>query len=146
MRSTRKIRFVIDASVILKLFTKDRESDLEKALQIREDYRARKIDLFAPELLIYEMTNVLRYKEALQDEIVLKAISSIYSMDILIPVNLQIMKDAFYLAREHDITIYDSTYLSCAQHSGCFLITADKIFFQKLKGVPGILFISGYNV
>lgn len=146
MRSTRRMRFVIDASVILKLFTKDRESDLEKALQIREDYRTRKIDLFAPELLIYEMTNVLRYKEALQDEIVLKAISSIYSMDILIPVNLQIMKDAFCLAREHDITIYDSTYLSCAQYSGCFLITADKKNFQKFKGVPGILFISEYNV
>lgn len=145
MNSRGRKKFVIDASVVLKWFTKDCESELEKALHMREDYGERKIDLVAPELLIYETTNVLRYKEVLKEEIVLKAISSVYSMDILIPVNLQIMKNALRLARKHNITVYDSTYLSFAQYLGCYMITADKKFSQRLKDVPGIMHISGYN-
>ncbi len=146
MNDKGRLRFVVDASVILKWFSEDREKDLEKALQIREDFRDRKIDLFAPELLIYEIVNVLLYKEALKDDLILKAIDSIFAMDILIPVNLQIMKDALKLARKHSIPVYDSTYICFAQHSGCYLITADKKSFQKLKEVPGIMYISGYDL
>jgi len=145
MNAQGRMKFVVDASVILKWFSQDREKDLEKALRIREDFRARKIDLYAPGLLIYEAANVLRYKEAIKDELILKAIDSIYAMDILIPVNHQIMKNALKLARQHEITVYDSAYLSCAQYSGCYLITADKRFYQKLKDVPGIMYISGYE-
>ena len=75
----------------------------------------------------------------------MKAIDSIYAMDILIPVNLQIMKNALKLAKLHKITVYDSAYLSCAQYSGCYLITADKKFLQKLKNVLGIMPISDYG-
>jgi predicted nucleic acid-binding protein len=146
MTSQSRIKFVVDASVILKWFSQDREKDLEKALQIREDFRSRKIDLYAPGLLIYETANVLRYKKALKDDLILKAIDSIYAMDIMIPVNHHIMKSALKLARQHEITVYDSAYLSCAQYAGCFLITADKRFYQKLKEVPGIMYISGYDV
>lgn len=145
MSNKGRLRFIIDASVILKWFSEDREKDLEKALQIREDFRARKIDLFAPELLIYEIVNVLRYKKTLKDDLILKAIDSIFALDILIPVNLQIMKDALKLARKHNITVYDSTYLSLARHSGCYLITADKKSFQKLKDLPGIMLISMFS-
>jgi len=146
MNNKGRLRFIIDASVILKWFSKDREKDLEKALQIREDFRDRKIDLFAPELLIYEIVNVLRYKESLKDDLILKAIDSIFAMDILIPVSIQIMKDALKLARKHNITVYDSTYISFAQHTGCYFITADNKFFRKLKYMPGIMFISGYDL
>jgi predicted nucleic acid-binding protein len=145
MNAQGRMKFVVDASVILKWFSQEREKDHENALRIREDFRARKIDLYAPGLLIYETANVLRYKETLKDDLVLKAIDSIYAMDILIPVNLQIMKNALKLARQFEITVYDSAYLSCAQYSGCYLITADKRFYQKLKDVPGILYISGYD-
>jgi predicted nucleic acid-binding protein len=146
MNDKMRLRFAVDASVILKWFSKNREKDLEKALQIREDFRNRKIDLFAPELLIYEIVNVLRYKETLKDELILKAIQSIFAMEILTPVNMPIMKDALKLARKHNITVYDSTYLSFAQHSGFYLITADRKFFQKLNTVPGITYISKYDL
>jgi len=141
-----RMRFVIDASVILKWFTQDKESDLEKSMKIREDYRKRKIDLLAPELLIFETTNVLRYKESLNDELILKAIASIYAMDILMPVNLQIMEKALKLARKYGITVYDSAYLSLAQFSGCYLITGDKKLFQKVKEIPGIIYIDDYDL
>ena len=104
------------------------------------------VDLFAPELLIHEISNVLRYKEMLSESLIFEAMSSIYEMDILFPVNLHIMADAVVLARKYGITVYDSTYLSFAQHVGCHLITADKKLLLKIKDVPGILSISEYEL
>ena len=136
--------YVIDASVILKWFSQAGESDLDKALQLREDFRERNIDLYAPELLIYEIANVLRYKKILSEDLIHKAISSIYDMDILMPVYPEVMSRAVTIARQYHITVYDSSYLSFAQSVGCHLITADKKLFQKIKELPGIIFISDY--
>lgn len=144
MKHKERMKYAVDASVILKWFTQDRESDLEKALQLRKDFRERRIDLLCPELLIYEIANVLRYKEDIEEELILKAILSIYEMEILFSVNQKIMEKAVKLARKYGITVYDSTYLSFAQHAGCYLITADKKFFQKIKGMPGVIYISEY--
>lgn len=136
--------YVIDASVILKWFSQAGESDLDKALQLREDFRERNIDLYAPELLIYEIANVLRYKKILNEDIIHKAISSIYDMEILMPVNAGIMTQAVTIARQYHITVYDSSYLGFAQSVGCHLITADKKLYQKIKELPGIIFVSDY--
>jgi predicted nucleic acid-binding protein len=138
-------RYVTEASVVLKWFSNTGENDLEKALELREDFGRRKIDVYAPELLIYEIANVLRYKNALHEKLIHKAISTIYDMDILLPVNIQIMITAVTLARKYSITVYDSTYLSFAQIAGCQLVTADKKLYQKIKDMPGIIFISDYD-
>ena len=144
MTITGKRRFTSDASVILKWFSRSGESDLERALQLRDDFKNRKIELYAPELLIYEIANVLRYKEMIKEELIYRAISSIYDMDILLPVNLPIMTSAVALARKYGITVYDSSYVSFAQIVGCPLITADKKLYQTINELPGILYISEY--
>lgn len=144
MKFKERMKYAVDASVILKWFTQDRENDLEKALQLRNDFRYRKIDLLCPELLIYEIANVLRYKSELDEQLILKAILSIYEMRILKSVNQKIMENAVKLARKYGITVYDSTYLSFAQHIGCYLITADKKLFQKIKDLPGVIYINEY--
>ena len=144
MIAASRRNYVIDASVILKWFSQVGESDLDKVVQLREDFKERKIDLYAPELLIYEIANVLRYKRVLNEDIIHKAISSIYDMDILLPVNPGVMSRAVTIARQYHITVYDSSYLSFAQNLGCHLITADKKLYQKIKELPGIIYISDY--
>ena len=145
MTLTARKRFVTDASVILKWFSRSGESDLKRALQLRDDFRSRKIDLYSPDLLIYEIANVLRYKETLKEELIYRAVSSVYDMDILLPVNLSIMISAVVLARKYGITVYDSCYVSFAQIAGCPLVTADKKLYQSIKELPGILYISEYD-
>lgn len=138
-------RFATDASVILKWFSNTGESDLEKALELREDFGRRKIEIYATELLIYEIANVLRYKNVLHEKLIHKAITTIYDMDILLPVSPQIMTTAVILAQKYSITVYNSTYLGFAQIAGCQLVTADKKLYQKIKDMPGIIFISDYD-
>jgi predicted nucleic acid-binding protein len=145
MTAFGKKRYVADASVILKWFTQAREGELEKALQLRSDFKNGTIELYAPDLLVYEIANVLRYKETIQESLISKAIASIFDMDILIPVNSQIMTNAVKLARKHGITVYDSSYLSLAREAGGILVTADRKLCKKIENTPGILYISDYE-
>ncbi|MCP8316550.1 MAG: type II toxin-antitoxin system VapC family toxin [archaeon] len=50
---------VVDASVVAKWFVEEEYSI--NALQLRDDYVNRSIDIAAPELLLFEVINSLRY-------------------------------------------------------------------------------------
>lgn len=135
--------YVIDASVALKWFSQAGEEDLKAALRLRNEYREQEIDLLAPELLIYEAANVLRYKDVAED-MVEKAVASLYAMDFFVPMGKDAMLEAVNLARRFDTTVYDSASLALALRSGCRLITADRQFLRKLAGMPVVLHISSY--
>lgn len=135
---------VADASVILKWYCLDSERDVEKALKLRDDFRSRRIELIEPELLIYEIANVLRYKESLEEGLVRKAVVSIFEMRILRPVNQEMMEEAVRLARVHETTVYDSTYISFAHHFGCRFITADRKLQQRIGALPNCLSLEEY--
>lgn len=144
MKPQKRAVYVLDASVILKWYSKDREKNHDNAFKIREDFKNRTIDLLVPELLIYEITNVLRYKGALEEKLILNAIISIYEMGILMSANQDIMEEAVRLARKYDITVYDSTYISFAKYLGCTLITADSKLLQRIKLLSNIIAIDEY--
>ncbi|MEW6088273.1 MAG: type II toxin-antitoxin system VapC family toxin [bacterium] len=144
MKLLKRLTYVLDASVILKWHTKENEKNIENAYRLREDFRTRKIEIIAPELLIYEVANVLRYKSALEEKLILNAITGIYEMRILRPANEDVMKEAVRLARKYDITVYDSAYISLANNFGCSLITADKKLLEKIGLLSNILFLNKY--
>ncbi len=68
---------ILDTSVVAKWFLEEEGTD--KALKIRDDYVHGKIDVEIPDLLIYELGNVLRYKGFTGEEIK-SAIKSIYGI------------------------------------------------------------------
>jgi predicted nucleic acid-binding protein len=51
--------FVLDASVVLKWFTK--EEDRVLAIEYRDQFLKGKIDIALPDLILYELANVLGY-------------------------------------------------------------------------------------
>ena len=144
MTALNRKRYVVDASVVLKWFSQAGESELEKALKLRDDHRDKIIEVYSPELLVYEVANVLRFKESISEKIISQAISSIYDMDIVIPANPRIMAEAVRTARMHAITVYDSCYLSFAWEIGAHLITADKKLYLKIQNLPGVIYIADY--
>ena len=52
--------FVLDTSVILKWFSEAGESDLDRALQLRQSMLGRTVFFVVPDLLFYELANALR--------------------------------------------------------------------------------------
>ncbi len=134
---------ILDASVILKWFIEEKDTD--KALKIRDDYVAGKIDIEIPDLLIYELANVLRYKQFTAEEIK-SAVKSIFDMDFLIvtPTPLLIYT-ASKIALAQQITVYDATYVALADYLNAPFITADKKLYERTHKDYKVILLSNYE-
>ena len=137
--------YIIDTSVALKWFYQGKETELEQAFKLREDYRQGKIGLYAPDLLVYELANVLRYKQGLEECYIEDAVESIYDMKILRSPVQETMKEAIRLAVRYDSSVYDAIYLAFAQEHRSWFITADRQFHFKVKQLPMAIFIADYH-
>jgi len=133
--------YVLDASVVLKWFLKDKEGEVEHALRLRNAFLAGSTQLLAPELLITETANVMRFKKGMDADTVKRAIASLWQMEIVVPGSADVSDLATRLAFELDATVYDTTYLALAEISGAQLITADKKFYKKAGGRGSVLLL-----
>jgi len=125
---------VIDASVVAKWFVPEEDSD--KASMIMRKYRDGKIDLYAPDLLIYEVANVLRYRPDITDETLVNNMKSLLNLQFnLIPPSTDIMTEAASRARSLDLSIYDACYMVIAETLATNLITADAKLHERCRGM-----------
>ena len=125
---------VLDASVIVKWFVNENDSD--KALELWSEHASNEIKIIVPSLIILEVINSLRYKGN-NEETLLEVNKTLWNSDLKIEnVNEQIIQKAITIAKKYDLTIYDSIYEAIAQFYGCQLITADKELFKIPNVVP----------
>jgi len=131
---------ILDTSVIAKWFLE--EEDTEKALKIRDRYVRGEINIEIPDLLLYELANVLMYKGYTGEEIK-KAIKSIYDMGFLIISPSPVVMDlATEIALKARITIYDATYVALAHYFDTEVVTADKKLYEKTKDIEKVVLLS----
>jgi len=124
--------YVLDASVVVKWFVE--EEGKEIALSIRDKFWKREIHIIVPDLLLYEISNALRYNPKFNENDVKDAIDSIINMGIriLIPSG-EILKKAIDMSFLYGITLYDAYYVALADELKIPFITADKKLFDKIK-------------
>ena len=126
--SSERLRFVVDASVGIKLFIDEPLSDFAHALfeKLAEDPPA---ELFIPDLFYIECTNILlkymrRFGRSLEDskadlaDLNLLALKSTSTVDL--------MEDALVIANDTNLTAYDACYAVLARRMEIPLITADE--------------------
>lgn len=124
---------VVDASVILKWFIE--ESDSNKATAIKNNHIAGLYSITIPDIAIYEVGNALRYKSEFSIREVARCLEDLYalSLDIISPY-----PDIGYLvteiSRQNDITFYDAFYIALAKELGLEFITADRQLYEKTRG------------
>ena len=123
---------VIDASVVIKWFSEEEGSS--RALAIRSDHIEGKKTLVAPDLLIYEVANALRFKPGLNQHIATNAIKDLYDMqiDIMRP-SRELTNKCTDLAFMYGITAYDSYYLALGELLGLEVVTADTQLYKRAK-------------
>ena len=128
-------RFVVDASVGIKLFVEEPLSDQAHALftKLTKDPPA---ELYVPDLFYIACTNILlkymrRFGRSLEDSqadladlktLVLKTVST-----------AELMEDAILLASQKNLTAYDACYAVLARQLNIPLITADKPMAQAVE-------------
>jgi len=127
--------YVLDASVVVKWFVE--EEDTATARKLLTGHTQGLYTLVEPDLLIYEVANVLRHNRAFSREDTQKCINALHnlSMDIIAPL-IDVVLPAINLVYERDVTFYDSIYIALASELGLRYVTADKKLFEKTKSIP----------
>lgn len=128
---------VLDTSVVIKWIRQGEEHQNE-ALWLRDRYLDGKLVIAVPELLLYELANALRHKPGAAKEHVHKAVDSILDLGIeVLHPTFAVMHSAVHLAFHYDVTFYDALFLAVAEDLRYNFITADGVFYKKIKGRAG---------
>lgn len=133
-------RYVLDASVAVKLYVPEVHSDLAAR------FFADNHELIAPDLLPSQFANTLWKKSTKRDEITFSEAQRILTEFRSLPIDyyssLDLVDEAFKIATSTQRTIYDSLYVALAAQFGCQKITDDRRLFNALKDTSFEPFLS----
>jgi len=129
---------VLDTSVVLKWFRRDEEG-VEKALALRGAYLDGALGIAVPDLLLYELGNVLRYKPDLDGNKVTAAVESVLAMGLSWhAVAQKRLIRAVEIAFAYDVTVYDAVFVALAEELQADFITADEQLVRRLSGMDRV--------
>lgn len=131
--------FVPDASVILKWVLGETESQ-DKAIELLEGWLNQEHEFILPPLWLYEVGNVLGLKRAEDAEKILGLLLEYEFRNCQITGKL--LNSTFGLMREFKgVTFYDAIYHAVALLENGVMVTADRAYFEKVKGKGKIILI-----
>ena len=120
------IDIVSDASVALKWFHAEGESEVEAARAILSAHQARAVAVSVLDLTAYEIGNaLLRGRPRATPEQVATVLEALAEICPSIQPHLSELRLAAELAARHDLTLYDAAYAAVAVRRGATLITLD---------------------
>ena len=126
---------VVDSSVALKWIFADEEG-AEHAMRVRDEHVSGKSEIVVPSLFFYEIANVLATKVKLSAAETLEAFELISAFEFSVDEfeNSEYMESMSF-AIKHKVSVYDASYHVLAMRLGCRFLTADRKFFNKVKGL-----------
>ncbi len=123
---------VVDSSVIVKWFFEEEGSEAARRL-------LRESTLGAPDLLLYEFSNVVACRPYLSE----KEASEL--MDVFLKTQMEYfalphstLKRAVSLAKHYRISGYDASFVALAESLATDLVTADRKLAQKVKSLSSV--------
>jgi predicted nucleic acid-binding protein len=126
---------ILDASVGIKTRVAEPLSDRAAAILASMD---RGTTIAVPDLFFVECANVLwKYVRRLGYSAQKARADLVQLLDLPLVVTrtADLVLEAFDLARAHDITVYDASYLALAIEESATLITADEKLARKLASL-----------
>ena len=132
---------VLDASVVIKWFKQEIYTDI--ATKIKDDFVNGIYEIVVPDLILYEITNALRYDKRFDDKFIKESLDNLLKMEINIVIPSQrLISRSIELSYSSNVTIYDATYIALAELNGAIFVTADETLYKKSKRMKLVKFIS----
>lgn len=126
---------VLDSSVALKWIFADEEGAAHAEL-VRAEHVSGKNEITVPSLFFYEIANVLATKVKLLPAEALEAFELISAFEFNIhELDNAEFTEAMTLAMKQKVSVYDASYHVLAARLGCRFLTADRKFWEKVKGL-----------
>jgi predicted nucleic acid-binding protein len=128
-------RYVVDASVGIKLFVEEEFSDKTQNLFARLASETP-AELHVPDLFYIECANILlkytrRYKRPIEDS--RADLADLNELALQASPTADLMEDALTLAYEKKLREYDACYVILAQRLDVSLITADEALVKAIE-------------
>jgi predicted nucleic acid-binding protein len=123
-----KEKIILDTSVIIKWFFEEDEKDVKNANLILNKYYNSEIRIIAPEIALFEISNVIknRIKNLEDKNMGAEIIDKIFNLGIIFYVTKEILKNAFNIAIDINESVYDCIFIAVAEHFKSKFITDDK--------------------
>ena len=132
--------FVPDASVILKWVIGENEEGHDKAFAFLRGWLGNEYEFILPSLWIYEVGNVLGLKRPRDAEKMTALLLDYEFKECKITKELSNL--TFDFMREYrGITFYDAIYHAVAIHEKGTMITADKVYYNRVRAKGDIILI-----
>jgi len=126
-------RFVLDASVAVKLYLNEPGGDLAKRLAGR--VASGEAVLLAPDLIRAEIAGALLRVRGPDWRSVQADLARFEGLGVTLhPLTAELASSAVRIAGEHDLKVADAVYAALAERSGCPVISADAEFVRRLSG------------
>jgi predicted nucleic acid-binding protein len=115
---------VLDASVVLKWFREEGESNVEAARALRTAFAAGELLVLAPSLLLLELVNVAGRRCRWQEPELAELAASLDALGFEL-VDPDLLRVARWTA--HGLTAYDAAYVAVAEAGTVELVTDDEL-------------------
>ncbi len=140
-------RLVLDASVAAKWHLKDEEYG-DRALELLRRYQEGQLQLVAPYLINYELSNaflIASRRRRIAFSQAAEAFREFADLGLPTASGHARTSQALDLAERYGCSFYDALYLALAEELGARLITADRERFDRLvQAVDYLLWIADY--
>jgi len=137
---------VVDTSVVFKWYRQPGDEDhVPQALVVLNDHLDGDLVVNAPDLLIYELGNLLSLKRQFVSETPLIILRKTLLLDLKIhAIDRHLAERALAVSERYGITFYDASFLALAGILHCPFITADRKLYHRASTFPKIALLEDF--
>jgi predicted nucleic acid-binding protein len=129
---------VLDASVVLKWIFDDEDGG-EHAARLKDAHVTGHEIVAVPDLLFYEIGNVLATKTRLSEAAIAEAFSLLWDFSLeRFDFGLEEFQGCLVLSRKFKISLYDAAYVELSRKLKCTFVTADRKLYGKVKSIKSV--------
>jgi len=127
--------YVVDASVAVQWFIRERERDREAALNLRSEHTQGQTRMIVPELFLLEVPNAVKAGRKGTEEELAEVLKTLMDLDLQVERHSEtVLRKTNAVAWAYNLTWYDAVYVALAEILGFPCVTADEALLRKMKG------------
>ena len=129
---------VLDASVVLKWIFDD-EDGADRVARLKDAHVAGHEIIAVPDLMFYEIGNVLATKTRLSEAAIAEAFTLLWDFSLeRFDLGLEEFQSGLALSGKYRITLYDAAYIKLSRRLKCKFLTADKKLYERVKSIKSV--------